>query len=129
MGGRRKLDRGASPQAGNNGAVCPDRALRPSNPQNFATGSLQSHDPGSAGVPSHRKTASSIRLSVLLTPRQAAEFLSVRESTLAQWRSQQRGPLYIKLEGRLVRYRASDVEDYLARHAVETEVDKVPAAR
>lgn len=60
----------------------------------------------------------------LLTPREAAEYLGVPESTLAQWRSQRRGPPYIKLELRLVRYRLSDLETYLGQHVVETEVDK-----
>jgi predicted DNA-binding transcriptional regulator AlpA len=55
----------------------------------------------------------------LLTPKQAAEFLSVPEGTLAQWRSQSRGPVFIKLEGRLVRYRARDLENYIAEHLVE----------
>jgi excisionase family DNA binding protein len=59
----------------------------------------------------------------LLTPKEAAEFLGVPEGTLAQWRSQRRGPSYFKLEGRLVRYRASDLENYLSRHTIETELD------
>jgi excisionase family DNA binding protein len=63
----------------------------------------------------------------LLTPREAAEFLGLPESTLAQWRSQRRGPPYIKLELRLVRYRRSDLEAYLGQHLVETEVDKAHA--
>jgi len=63
----------------------------------------------------------------LLTSKQTAELLGLPEGTLAQWRSQRRGPPYIKLEGRLVRYRQSDLEDYLARHAIETEVDKARA--
>jgi excisionase family DNA binding protein len=65
----------------------------------------------------------------LLTPREAAELLGVPGSTLAHWRSERRGPPYIKLEGRLVRYRTADLEDYLARHAVGAEVDKVSAWR
>ncbi len=63
----------------------------------------------------------------LLTPAEAAAFLGIPPSTLAQWRSQRRGPAYIKLENRLVRYRIAELEDYLARHAVETDVDKVHA--
>lgn len=62
----------------------------------------------------------------LLTPVQAAEFLglldrrgNVSSETLAQWRSQGRGPRYIKLEKRLVRYRRSDLENYLTTHSVE----------
>ena len=62
----------------------------------------------------------------LLTPVQAAELLglldrrgNVSTETLAQWRSQGRGPRYIKLEKRLVRYRRSDLENYLMAHSVE----------
>ena len=63
----------------------------------------------------------------LLTPREAAEYLGVPETTLAQWRSQRRGPPYVKLELRLVRYRRSDLEDYVGQHLVETEVDRAHA--
>jgi len=59
----------------------------------------------------------------LLSPPQAAKFLGVSMDTLAQWRSQRRGPPYIKLEGRLVRYRVVQLEKYLAEHAVSTDVD------
>jgi predicted DNA-binding transcriptional regulator AlpA len=54
----------------------------------------------------------------LLTPDEAAEFLSLSIETLAQWRSQRRGPPYIKLESRLVRYRASELEEYLSERVV-----------
>lgn len=63
----------------------------------------------------------------LLTPREAANFLGIPEGTLAQWRSQRRGPAFVKLELRLVRYRVSDLENYLVQHSVETEVDKAHA--
>jgi len=63
----------------------------------------------------------------LLTPKEAAEFLGLPESTLAQWRSQRRGPVYVKLESRLVRYRRSDLDVYIGQHLVETEVDKAHA--
>jgi predicted DNA-binding transcriptional regulator AlpA len=56
----------------------------------------------------------------LLTPKQAAEFLEIPEGTLAQWRSQRRGPPYIKLEDRLVRYRSADLERYIASRIVGT---------
>ena len=59
----------------------------------------------------------------LLTPREAAEFLGIPEGTLAQWRSQRRGPPYVKLESRLVRYRLSDLEAYIATHQVSTSLD------
>lgn len=63
----------------------------------------------------------------LLTPREAAEYLGVPETTLAQWRSQRRGPPYVKLELRLVRYRRSDLEAYVGQHLVEMEVDRAHA--
>ncbi len=60
----------------------------------------------------------------LLTPKEAAHFLGVPEGTLAQWRSQRRGPPYVKLEERLVRYRQSDLEGYIASRIVETPLEK-----
>ena len=57
----------------------------------------------------------------LLSPKEAAEFLGIPSGTLAQWRSQRRGPPYIKLEERLVRYRRSDLEGYLSGHLVDTD--------
>lgn len=63
---------------------------------------------------------------LLLTPKQAAELLGIPEGTLAQWRSQRRGPPYIKLESRLVRYRCSDLEEWLESQTVQTEVDNKP---
>jgi predicted DNA-binding transcriptional regulator AlpA len=59
----------------------------------------------------------------LRTPKEASEFLGVPEGTLAQWRSQRRGPAFIKLEGRLVRYRVRDLETYIAKCAVEPVVN------
>ncbi len=56
----------------------------------------------------------------LLTPAQAAEFLRVTVHTLAEWRSERRGPPYVKLEGRLVRYRHRDIESYIAQRLVES---------
>jgi len=58
----------------------------------------------------------------LLTPKEVAEFLGIPEGTLAQWRSQRRGPRYVKLEERLVRYRFADLESYLNQHSVQTDL-------
>jgi predicted DNA-binding transcriptional regulator AlpA len=63
----------------------------------------------------------------LLICREAAEFLGVPVGTLAQWRSQRRGPPYIKLEGRLVRYRQVDLDTYLSERLTLTS--DMPAAR
>jgi excisionase family DNA binding protein len=50
----------------------------------------------------------------LLTPKQAAEIIGVAEQTLAVWRSAGRHDLPFVKAGRLVRYRASDIESWLA---------------
>lgn len=63
---------------------------------------------------------------LLLTPKEAAEVLGIPSGTLAQWRSQRRGPIYIKLEERLVRYRQSDLDHYLAGHLVNTHESGQP---
>ncbi len=63
--------------------------------------------------------SSSVPSARLLTPAQAAHMLGIPEGTLAQWRSQHRGPIFVKLEGRLVRYRAGDLESYVAERIVE----------
>lgn len=50
----------------------------------------------------------------MLTDDQAAEMLGLRPQTLAVWRCTGRGGLpYVQL-GRAIRYRASDVEAYIA---------------
>jgi len=54
----------------------------------------------------------------LLTPQETAQILGVSMGTLAQWRSQRRGPPFVKIEGRLVRYRLADLEAYLASSLV-----------
>ncbi len=48
----------------------------------------------------------------LLTTRQAAELLCLKESTLEQWRWQGRGPQFVKL-GRCCRYRQADLEAFV----------------
>ncbi len=47
--------------------------------------------------------------------------LAVSVETLAQWRSQRRGPKYIKMENRLIRYRRADLEKYMDEHSVELD--------
>ncbi|MGG7564905.1 helix-turn-helix domain-containing protein [Rhodovulum sp. DZ06] len=54
--------------------------------------------------------------SPLLTPKEAAAFLRVAESTLAAWRTGRRGqmgPPFVKL-GRRVFYRRIDLEEFVA---------------
>lgn len=52
---------------------------------------------------------------VLLTPKEAAELLKISTGTLANWRTKGTNRLkFVKCEGR-IRYKASDVRDYLER--------------
>ena len=49
----------------------------------------------------------------LLSRREAAEILGVRESTLAVWHTTNRYPLPVIKVGRLARYRRDDLEKFL----------------
>ena len=51
-------------------------------------------------------------LTRLLTTRQVADHLSVREATLVRWRKTRTGPPYVKV-GRAVRYRPVDVDNFV----------------
>jgi predicted DNA-binding transcriptional regulator AlpA len=54
----------------------------------------------------------------LLTEQQTAELLGVAPGTLTDWRGSERGPRYIKV-GHLVRYRRSDVEQWLTERTID----------
>ncbi len=68
----------------------------------------------------------------LLTTRQAAELLNLKESTLEQWRWQGKGPQFVKL-GRCVRYRRADLEAFtegnIFRSATEVQPHTEPGGR
>jgi excisionase family DNA binding protein len=53
----------------------------------------------------------------LLWPEQVAEMLGLPTGTLANWRYQGRGPAFVKI-GRHVRYRRSDVADWIEERVV-----------
>lgn len=124
---------GAPSGNGRSVEVCSNRLdLLPDAPRITIRDALRD-DPGRPGLLPRRKSGDS-RVSItpkckpeILTPSQASEYLGVPETTLAQWRSQRKGPPYIKLESRLVRYRRSSLEEWLARQTVETEVDRTNA--
>jgi len=50
-----------------------------------------------------------------LTTPKAAEYLSVRPGTLEVWRTQGKGPRFVRL-GRAVRYRCKDLDEFLERN-------------
>ena len=53
----------------------------------------------------------------LLTRGQAAAYLSLRPQTLAAWASAGKNLTYVKV-GRAVRYRQSDIDQYIERQTV-----------
>ena len=64
----------------------------------------------------------------LLTDQQTADALAVSTGTLANWRcSRLEGPPFIKL-GRLVRYRKSDLEEWLTARTVSPKIPALAGA-
>jgi len=56
--------------------------------------------------------------SKLLTPYEAAEFLSLKPETLAVWRCTGRYPLPFVRMGRRIRYRAEDLEAFILSQSI-----------
>lgn len=63
----------------------------------------------------------------LMTPADAAAYLSVSQKTLAQWRWKGTGPVFVPV-GRLIRYRMTDLESWAASRARTHAGDRGPAA-
>ncbi len=59
----------------------------------------------------------------LLTPQDIAEMTELSVETLAQWRSQGKGPPYVKISRNCVRYRHCDLDGWLAERIVRTDQD------
>ena len=59
----------------------------------------------------------------MLNETEAALFLGIARQTMANWRSQRRGPVYCKLSRRIV-YRTSDLEDFVQSCRVDPQQDK-----
>jgi hypothetical protein len=58
----------------------------------------------------------------------AADYLGICPRTLDNWRSQLRGPRFIRV-GRLIRYRLEDLQSYLDAHTVETDHTRAGSRR
>lgn len=54
----------------------------------------------------------------LLTTEQAGEFLAVSPETLRTWRCRGRGPAFVVISGRSVRYRVEDLKAWADAHLV-----------
>lgn len=59
----------------------------------------------------------------LLAPSEVAALIGVTVTALAQMRYERRGPDYIKISAQQVRYRASDVQEWIDSRVVHHEQD------
>jgi predicted DNA-binding transcriptional regulator AlpA len=59
-----------------------------------------------------------------LNTREAAEFLGVKERMLTNMRHFSRGPAYLKVSNKFVRYSIEDLKAYMAAHRVEPGGDR-----
>lgn len=59
----------------------------------------------------------------LLSETEVAEIYGFRLPTLRNWRATRVGPRFLKINGKMIRYRISDIEDYLAS-CLEKTVDQ-----
>ena len=66
----------------------------------------------------NQQSTDSVPLPALMSRKQAAEYLGVKEQTLACWTTTKRYALpYIKV-GRLVKYRRTDLERFITENCV-----------
>ena len=57
-----------------------------------------------------------------LTEHEAADLLGLKRGTLSNWRSQRRGPAYVRLGGgRVIRYRIDDLQRFADQYRVDPE--------
>lgn len=56
-------------------------------------------------------------------PASAAEYLDVSEQTLAHWRSKGRGPAYIRLSARCIRYTETALREFAQERAQSSTVE------
>lgn len=54
----------------------------------------------------------------LMDTHEASDYLRVPAKTLRSWRDRGEGPPYIRVNGRLVRYRVGDVDAWLDKQTV-----------
>ncbi|MEH6629610.1 MAG: helix-turn-helix domain-containing protein [Halopseudomonas aestusnigri] len=55
----------------------------------------------------------------LLNEIQASEILNMAPATLRRWRWAKRGPAFVKMSNRAVRYRQHDIDSYISANIVE----------
>lgn len=55
----------------------------------------------------------------LLNQKQTSEFLGVSERALEKWRLEEKGPPFVKVGNKLVRYRLSDLQKWIDKNTVK----------
>ena len=53
-----------------------------------------------------------------LTKSEAAEYLGISKKTLQRWRFDYKGPTYVKLNGKLIRYHHADLDEWMNQQIV-----------
>jgi len=66
---------------------------------------------------------------LLLTQREAANVLRLSQRTIERLRVSGVGPKFIRCGGRSIRYRQSDLEEWIASRAVQSTSEAVGAVR
>jgi len=64
----------------------------------------------------------------MLTTKEAADLLRIKETTLEQWRWSGRSPVFVKL-GRCVRYRKADLEAFIEARVFESTTAAMEVTR
>ena len=60
-------------------------------------------------------------MSQLLDTSEAAEFLGLAPTTMEHWRLVRKGPPFVRVGPRAIRYRRADLEEWLSEQLVSTE--------
>jgi hypothetical protein len=104
-------------QSKNTGSRPPDRAYETDRHHASETNPNRPHAEGiagSAGQPSHSPTLDDFKSAALLNANEAGQILKLAPATLRNWRVQGRGPPWIRLSRRAIRYRIEDIAFWLA---------------
>jgi hypothetical protein len=64
-----------------------------------------------------------------LTAMEAAEFLRCTRAALARQRHERRGPPFVRVSNRVIRYRLSDLRTWMESHRVEPETARTVLER
>ena len=56
--------------------------------------------------------------STFLSESDAADYLGISKKTLQRWRFEHKGPAYAKLNGKLIRYRHGDLDEWMNQQIV-----------